>query len=387
MKARIGNHFFWFCSTYLILNWWLSTGPGLESSHGLTYHEAFVAQGAREILASGRWWYPAIGGRPWLEKPPLPFWLVAALGRCTGQVRPIEARLPSSIAALGLVLGVSLLATHRFGPVTGLLAGAIQATTAWAVLRGRLAEADILLACVITWTVVAFDRLRAVPGTRADTGGAIQGVYSLSFWQWTFFGLLGVLSLIKGIGFGAVLVLSIVLPVVFWDRDSRLTSQLCTPLGWGVVGVLTMAWPLAMIREHGDKAISLWLLHVVDRISTSTTHKVFASESWPEYCLNILGQGLPWTPLAIISMYASGSRVLGPGTSRNARKVRQPITNPQRGEPLALGLDTRAFDLGIRAELSECPLRDSCNDPLVDMVGVGIIKGDEPPEDAEAGQT
>ena len=279
-------------------------------------------------MVSSHRWPPLVG------ETSLTILAGCGVGRCTGQVRPIEARLPSSIAALGLVLGVSLLATHRFGPVTGLLAGAIQATTAWAVLRGRLAEADILLACVITWTVVAFDRLRAVPGSRADTGGAIQGVYSLSFWQWTFFGLLGVLSLIKGIGFGAVLVLSIVLPVVFWDRDSRLTSQLCTPLGWGVVGVLTMAWPLAMIREHGDKAISLWLLHVVDRISTSTTHKVFASESWPEYCLNILGQGLPWTPLAIIGMYASGSRVLGPGTSRNARKVRQPITNPQRGERL-----------------------------------------------------
>ena len=30
-------------------------------------------------------------------------------------------------------------------------AGAIQATTAWTVFRGRLAEADILLACLITW--------------------------------------------------------------------------------------------------------------------------------------------------------------------------------------------------------------------------------------------
>ena len=53
--------------------------PGLGSSGRLTYHEAFVAQGAREILHSGEWGYPTIGGLPWLEKPPLPWWLVAVL--------------------------------------------------------------------------------------------------------------------------------------------------------------------------------------------------------------------------------------------------------------------------------------------------------------------
>ena len=63
---------------------------------------------------------------------------------------------------------------------------------------------------------------------------------------------------------------------------------------------------------------------------------------------------------------------------------KRPATDHQSStrRALALGLDSRAFDPGIRAELSECSLRDSCNDPLVDMVGVGIIKGDEPPEDA-----
>ena len=52
--------------------------PGLGSSGRLTYHEAFVAQGAREILDSGNWAYPTIGGLAWLEKPPLPWWLVAS---------------------------------------------------------------------------------------------------------------------------------------------------------------------------------------------------------------------------------------------------------------------------------------------------------------------
>lgn len=138
----------------------LALGLGLGSSTRLTYHEAFVAQGAREILSSGQWWYPAIGGLPWLEKPPLPFWLVAAVGWCMGTVSPLAARLPSALAAGAMVLGVVLLATRHHGPAIGLLSGAIQATTAWTVLRGRLAEADMLLASLVVWTLLAFDRLR-----------------------------------------------------------------------------------------------------------------------------------------------------------------------------------------------------------------------------------
>ena len=88
----------------------LTLGLGLGTASSLTYHEAFVALGGREILASGSWGYPTIGGRPWLEKPPLPFQAVAAVGWLAGGVSPLAARLPSALAATGLVLGVALLA-------------------------------------------------------------------------------------------------------------------------------------------------------------------------------------------------------------------------------------------------------------------------------------
>ena len=149
--------------TYLLFLCLLTLLPGLGSSSRLTYHEAFVAQGAREMLDSGNWLYPRIGGLPWLEKPPLPWWLVAAFGRCAGGVNETIARLPSALAAIVLVLGVAILATRHYGAYIGILAGAIQATTAWTVVRGRLAEADILLACLITWAILAFDRFLADP--------------------------------------------------------------------------------------------------------------------------------------------------------------------------------------------------------------------------------
>src|SRR5262249_12864963 len=70
--------------------------PGLGGWERLSYHEAFVAQGAREMLDSGAWANPTIGGRPWLEKPPLPWWLVVAAGRVAGGVDEAVARFPSA---------------------------------------------------------------------------------------------------------------------------------------------------------------------------------------------------------------------------------------------------------------------------------------------------
>lgn len=291
----------------LITVWGLSSLVRLGGAGQLTYHEAFVAQGAREILGSGNWWYPQIGGLPWLEKPPLPFWLVAGLGKIAGEITPGLARLPFALAGLGLILGVYYLGAYRYGPATGALAGVVQATTAWTVLRARLAEADILLACVLTWALVAFDHFRNLHladsrSTASPPTG--HGRHGHDAWRWIFFGLLGVSSFIKGTGFGAALILAVVAIVLIWDRDRDMRDRLRFPAGWLVAAFLTVAWPLAMIGRHGLRAAGLWTLHVTQRLSTSTAHGVFARESWSEYLLNILGQGLPWTPLALVGGFA-----------------------------------------------------------------------------------
>ena len=297
-----GTRLGWRGLGYLLMLWALGIGLGLGTSPRLTYHEAFVAQGAREIVASGHWWHPAIGGLPWLEKPPLPFWLVAALGWCTGdgEITPMIARLPSAVAALGLALGVGLLAAHRYGSAIGILAAAVQTTTAWTILRGRLAEADILLACLITWTLLAFDRLRASPMQADHIQAGSLRVDGWRSWRWIFFSLLGTTSLVKGTGFGAALVLSVVVVMLLWDRDRVTGRRLCFPAGWLLVAILTLAWPLAMIAEHGFKVVELWALHVTQRVGTRAGHGLFAGESWREYGLNVLGQALPWTPLAVV---------------------------------------------------------------------------------------
>jgi 4-amino-4-deoxy-L-arabinose transferase-like glycosyltransferase len=280
--------------------------PCLGSSSRLTYHEAFVAQGAREILSSGNWAYPTIGGLPWLEKPPLPWWLVAVLGHFTGTVDETVARFPSTLAAMGVIGGIGILAARHYGTQVGLLAGAVQATTAWTVIRGRLAEADMLLACLVTWAIIAFDRLLTQP--RGQVRSELADSRSHAWcWRWAFLGVLGTSALVKGIGFGAVLILVVVGGIVAWQRDYAALRRLWLPAGWAVAAALGMAWPLLMMVQHGHMALSLWTLHVWARLIRQDGAGLFAGESWGEYIAALLAQALPWTPFAL----AGARRSLG----------------------------------------------------------------------------
>ncbi len=286
--------------------------PGLGGSGRLSYHEAFVAQGRREMLDSGTWAYPTIGGRPWLEKPPLPWWLVVTAGRIAGGVDEAAARFPSAVAATLLVLGTAVLASRHYGPRISLLAGAVQATTAWTVLRGRLAEADVLLACLITWAIAAFDRMIA-----DDDGGP--------GWRrarWAFFVLLGLTSLVKGIGFGAVLIVAVVAVAILWRRDCVAMRRLMFLAGVVTALLLSVAWPMAMVVRHGTGALALWTMHVADRLAAHPA--AFAGEPWWEYAPGLLIQAMPWTPLAVVGAWYSLRRAVvgaGPGRGGDSRDL------------------------------------------------------------------
>ena len=57
--------------------------------------EARVAEVAREMLVSGDWLVPELNARVRLQKPPIPYWAVAASYRALDRVNERAARLPS----------------------------------------------------------------------------------------------------------------------------------------------------------------------------------------------------------------------------------------------------------------------------------------------------
>ena len=82
--------------------------------------------------------------------------------------------------------------------------------------------------------------------------------------------LIGATSLVKGIGFGAVLILSVVAGVLIWQRRFCFASSVAGPGGMGLGGRDCLSWPLFMVVLHGYGALSLWTMHVSDRLIPST---------------------------------------------------------------------------------------------------------------------
>jgi 4-amino-4-deoxy-L-arabinose transferase-like glycosyltransferase len=106
-------------------------------------HEGRAAQDAQTIVDEGRWLLPQLfGDRLELQKPPLYYWMVAAIAWLRGgTVDAWAVRLPAVLAGLACVFGLFFLAWRLGRPVAGLIASAVLATMAhftWLVRVGRI---------------------------------------------------------------------------------------------------------------------------------------------------------------------------------------------------------------------------------------------------------
>jgi 4-amino-4-deoxy-L-arabinose transferase-like glycosyltransferase len=244
------------------------------------------------MLATGDFLVPRLGGEPWLEKPPLETWLIALAAYFGGGVSELTARVPSVGAAILVALAVVVLGNRHNGPKVGALAGTIQATTLWFVMRGRLAEVDMPLAALTTWALVAVDAMRIESGEPAR----------IKQWQWLFWGLLGATALAKGIGFGAALIASVVVLAFFFEPDLRWLRFCWFPPGWILAACIGLAWPMVIaVRYPG--AVALWMNQFADRLAARPAQ--FMGEPLWEYLLAPFWQTLPWTPLALAGAWGS----------------------------------------------------------------------------------
>jgi 4-amino-4-deoxy-L-arabinose transferase-like glycosyltransferase len=272
----------------------------------LTGHEGLVAQIAREMLDGGDWLVPRIAGRPWLEKPPLPHWCVAAVAGLAGRVREDVARLPSVLMGLAGVLAVAALADRWYGGRRGLLVGLITATSYYTVTYARLAEADIYLWALVIGCLALFGWDWV--GTEAGVWQRGSGVR-----RWLYYGLLGSTQLVKGPLFGAVLVL---LPCLAFAagrigsdvvREPALRAKMLRFWGWfgwfvhpGLLVCLglALAWPIAILLRYPEAA-ELWRIHTFGRLGGN---QVLNAAPWWYYATTVPWQIAPWTIVALLGL-------------------------------------------------------------------------------------
>ena len=119
--------------------------------------EGLYAEIAQEMLTRGDWVIPHVNGLPYLEKPPLYFWLTALTFQLFG---PSEwaTRLWSAISALGTVLLTWRIGRRLYGARAGLLAGIAMATVVGNALYVRRASTDQLFVFCLTLAMYGFLR-------------------------------------------------------------------------------------------------------------------------------------------------------------------------------------------------------------------------------------
>lgn len=136
--------------------------------------EGWYAQVAREMLDSGDWLIPTYLGEPWIAKPPLLYWCVAAMYAIFG-VHAWAARLVSVLATLGAVHLLATIAADLYNRRVALIASIAFITAGLPAIVGRLVLTDaLLLVCMMAATVTLW---RMASQGATWLGGA-------QFWIW-----------------------------------------------------------------------------------------------------------------------------------------------------------------------------------------------------------
>ena len=116
-------------------------------------NEGLYARIPQEMLASGNWIVPTLDGLPYLEKPPLMYWLTAAAYAAFG-VHEWTARCAPM---LGMALSIGAIwryARAAFSRDTALYAAWIYATLPIAIVLGRTLLFDALFTGLLAWALV-----------------------------------------------------------------------------------------------------------------------------------------------------------------------------------------------------------------------------------------
>jgi 4-amino-4-deoxy-L-arabinose transferase-like glycosyltransferase len=131
--------------------------PGVLLYPCLSFHlfepdEGRYAEIPREMLQRGEWVVPYLQGEPYLDKPPLLYWLVMGSYQLFG-VHDWAARLVPALAVHGCILLVYLFGRGRLGERAALWGALLLSLAPGFVSIGRLLVLDGLLAWWVTLSI------------------------------------------------------------------------------------------------------------------------------------------------------------------------------------------------------------------------------------------
>ncbi len=269
---------------------------GIGSHHLWSPDEPTGAAVGREMLESGDLVVPRLNGQPFLEKPPLYWWVQTAALRWWGVTAP-AARLPSALFSALTLLVAFALGWRLNGRRSGLLAVAVLGCTALFVLEAQRVVVDPALAFFVALSHLGFAILTD-PRSRAERRRALL--------------LIALAVPLAFLSKGVVALGLAVAPPALWllaTRRWRAVRDLAplALLGVPVFALLVTPWAVALVRAGGWPALQECLLNnTVQRFSFHARGTLYGHTRPALYYLAIgPAMLLPWS-LAIPAMLRAG---------------------------------------------------------------------------------
>jgi 4-amino-4-deoxy-L-arabinose transferase-like glycosyltransferase len=280
----------------------------------LEVDDARYAEVPRAMAASGDWVLPRLDGTPYVEKPPLWYWIDAASYKVFG-VSEAAARLPMVVFALLGALGAGWLGSWLYDERVGRAAAAATATAALWIFLSHNLTLDMPVSVCLLWTTAFALRAMARPDDARWAAPAAWGCAALAFLSK---GLISIL--LPGLW---VVGLSILFP-----KLRRGAWKLATSWGILLAAAVAAPWFWAMQQRRPD---FLHVFFIEQHFQRFLTQKYNRNEpAW--FYLAVLPAGLlPWTFPALAGFW---------------RALRKPFGPDFRGPALA------AWSLGVTAFFS-----------------------------------
>jgi 4-amino-4-deoxy-L-arabinose transferase-like glycosyltransferase len=245
--------------------------------------EGRYAEIAREIFVLGDWLIPHLNRLPYLEKPPLVYWLTALSFKVCGYTEA-AARLPSAASALGGVFLAYGLGRAFWGPGPAFFGATVLATCGGYVALGRVLTLDMTLTLLLNL-------------------GVALGYLALSrnrphLWTWAYLALaLAVLT--KG-------PVAVVLAWLIWGIwalvHRKPLKALVQVRGWLLLAVVALPWFVWVTLQYPDFFKFFVLEQHLGRYLTAAVHP----QPLYYYLPLLLGFLLPWTFLMPWALWPAG---------------------------------------------------------------------------------
>ncbi|HEY6369973.1 MAG TPA: glycosyltransferase family 39 protein [Candidatus Sulfotelmatobacter sp.] len=246
--------------------------------------EPRYAQVAREMLERHNWITPVLGGRAWLEKPPLYYWQ-AMLAYSVFGVSDVAARLPGGIDATLLVVAVYLF-FRRFRRGVEVDAALITASCAGMIGYAHAASMDMALAATFSMGMLAWWAWR-------ESGKRI----CLAL----FYACMALGMLAKG-PVAPFLAAAIIVVFAVWARELRLLGKTLWLPGALLFCAIALPWYVAVQMRNPQFFREFILQHNLARFSSDLYHH--RQPVW--YYLPVTALAfVPWTVFVIAAVVES----------------------------------------------------------------------------------